>query len=165
MFFDDDFEFFEEMNENFMSSDPQRYFDPSQEQAWEKHPLFQKATEVLNIVHAMVQCVPEERRELFAPVQVSAMALCAKFAAVHGCKDWLSAMQLAALMRYHSEYITLAANAFEIEGDDGLDRRYVELLREEMDEYVRLFAEWMNSVHALPKTEDFDTDPWNVYRR
>lgn len=165
MFFEDEFDFFEKMNNDELSDFSPEMQRKLREKAWEQHPLYIKSVEIMHIVNAMTQCVSEEEKEFCVPVQVSAMALCAKFAAVHDCKDWLTAMQLCALMRYHSQYVAGSVSMFEFAESGNVDKRYVEVLRKKMHEYVKLFAAWMETVHALPHDLEMDNDLWNVYKR
>lgn len=135
-------------------------------QKTEKHPLYVKAREVLDIVMHIVASLPEEERVFHAPVVESAMMLAPKFMGVCNTDMWLVLMQNAALMRYHAEYVTTGTYGFNIiTGEAEVDERYIELLRNEMKEYKRLFNEWMEEAHAMPRDPQLDNDEWGVFVR
>lgn len=114
------------------------------------HPLHKKSIEILDIVNTIVDSIPEEERAMHSPMVESAMMLAPKFAGAFDTDSWLLAMQNAAIMREHAQYIATGTYGFNMFGDGEVDSCYVELLRKEMKEYKRLFNEWMDEVHAMP---------------
>lgn len=129
------------------------------------HPLYKKSHEILEIVSAIVESIPEGDRAMHAPVVESAMMLAPKFAGAYKCDVWLLAMQNAAIMCYHAQYVATGTYGFNMLGEGEVDKRYVELLRREMKNYKKLFCEWMETVHAMPRDPEMDIDEWNVFRR
>lgn len=129
------------------------------------HPLYKKSHEILEIVEAIIESLPEEEQRMHSPMLESAMMLAPKFAGAYKCDMWLLVMQNAAIMRYHAEYLTTGTSGFELFGDGAVDKRYVNLLRTEMKNFKKLFTEWMEEVHAMPKDFEMDGDDWGVFRR
>jgi hypothetical protein len=129
------------------------------------HPLYKKSNEILEIVEAIIESLPEEERDYHSPMIESAMMLGPKFAGAYNCDMWLLVMQNAALMRYHAQYVATGTYGFDMFGEGAVDKRYVELLRTEMKTYKKLFNEWMEEVHAMPKDFEGDQDEWGVFVR
>lgn len=167
---DDDDDQMDDLNswyEN-LSEEEKSRMDREEESKWarmEDHPLYKKSREILDIVEAIIASLPEDERDYHSPVRESAMMLAPKFAGAYGMDMWLLVMQNAALMRYHAEYVATGVNGFEMLSNDQPDPRYLKMLREEMKEYKRLFNEWMNEVHAMPRDPEMDEDDWGVFRR
>lgn len=170
MFFEDDenpMDGFNEWWEN-LSEEEKAEMDREHKEDWarmENHPLNKKSREILGIVDALIDSLPEEERVYHEAVRESAMMLGPKFAGAFGSDMWLLVMQNAAIMRYHAEYVATGVNGFEIFGQEKADVRYLKMLREEMDEYKRLFKEWMEEVHAMPRDAEMDDDDWGVFLR
>ena len=129
------------------------------------HPLYKKAFEIMEIVEAIIESLPEEERDFHEPVRESAMMLAPKFAGAYNSDMWLLAMQNAAIIRYHAQYVSIGTYGFNLDGETPVDNRYVELLRKEMKESQKLFNEWMEEVHAMPRDGEMDEDDWGVFRR
>src|SRR5690349_11657550 len=128
MFFEDDDQM-EDLNawyEN-LSEEEKAEMDREHKEEWarmENHPLHKKSREILEIVDALIDSLPEEERAFHEPVRESAMMLGPKFAGAIGSDLWLLIMQNAALMRYHAEYVATGVNGFEIFGEEKADARY-----------------------------------------
>lgn len=132
----------------------------------EKHPLYGKGREILDIVMHIVGSLPEEERVFHAPMVESAMMLAPKFMGVCNTDMWIVLMQNAALMRYHAEYVMTGTYGFNIiTNETQVDERYIELLRTEMNAYKKLFNEWMQEAHAMPRDPQLDVDEWGVFVR
>jgi hypothetical protein len=172
MFFEDDendfAKGFNEWWEN-LSEEEKAEIDRKEKAKWnqmENHPLYKKSREILEIVEAIVESLPEEERGMHSPMIESAMMLAPKFAGAYKCDLWLLAMENASIMRHHAQYIATGTHGFEIFGEEGsVDKRYVEMLRAEMKTYKKLFNEWMEEVHSMPKDFEMDQDEWGVYLR
>jgi hypothetical protein len=128
------------------------------------HPLYKQAHEILDIVNAIVDSLPEEERAFHSPMVESAYMLGPKFAGAFNSGSWLLTMQNAALMRYHAAYIATGTYGFNMH-DGEVDKRYVKLLREEMQTYKKLFNAWMKEVHAAKDSPDDMEDEWGVFIR
>lgn len=151
-----------------LSEEEKAEMDREQKTEWnnmKNHPLYRKSHEILEIVEAILESIPEEERDIHAPMRESAMMLAPKFAGAYGCDIWLLAMQNAAIMREHAQYIATGTYGFNMINEGEVDNRYVELLRKEMKEYKKLFVVWMDEVHAMPRDPEMDEDDWNVFRR
>lgn len=129
----------------------------------ENHPLYKKSHELLEIVEAIIDSLPDDERDMHLPMRESAMMLAPKFAGAYKCNMWLLAMQSAAIMRYHAQYVATATYGFNARGEGEVDKRYVELLRTELRNYKQLFNDWMDEIHDLPYDFDMDRDEWGVF--
>jgi hypothetical protein len=170
MFFDNDDEQVEDFNSWYanLSEEEKAEMQRRADLKWtemENHPLYRKAHEIVDIVASIIDSLPEDERDFHEPVRESAMMLAPKFAGAYDSDMWLLAMQNAAIMRYHAQYVATGTYGFNVEGDTEVDERYIELLRREMDEYKLLFNEWMKTVHAMPRDPEMDEDEWGVFRR
>jgi hypothetical protein len=171
MFFEDEEnDFTKGFNEwwNNLSEEEKAEMDRKEKDDWNNmtnHPLYKKAGEILGIVDSIIDSLPEEERAFHEPVRESAMMLAPKFAGAYNSDMWLLIMQNAAIMRYHAQYVATGTHGFNLLGDAEVDERYVELLRNEMQEYKKIFNEWMEEVHAMPKDFEMDQDDWGVFVR
>lgn len=136
--------------------------------SWERmkqHPLQKKSREILELVTGIIEAMPEDQREMHMPILESALLLPPKFAGAYGTDMWVLAMQNAAIMRYHAQYIASGTYGFNMVKKDLVDERYIVMLRNEMENYRKLFKDWMDEVHALPKDPVMDDDDWGVFVR
>jgi len=158
-FDDDDFDFDD------LSDEEKAEFEKEQKEKDKRlrnHPLFKKANEILTLVEAIIETLPEDEKEMYgSTLMESALILAPKLAGAMQSDSWLICMQNASLIRYHAEYLLLSNHSLnEIEK---ADTSYIALLRTEMEEFKQLFKVWMTEVNKLDR-EDFEDD-WGLFLR
>jgi hypothetical protein len=157
---DDDFDFNDDMSE-----EDSKEFEREQKQERKRlknHPLFIQANELLDIVSAIVESIPEEGKEIYGnTLMESAMIIPAKIAGAMSSGSWLLSMQNAALIRHHAEYLLVSTNGLKIFTKTHAD--HIKLLREEMIRFRELFNDWAKEIHAMPE-EEF-VDDWGLFIR
>jgi hypothetical protein len=128
------------------------------------HPLFLKARDILGIVSALVESFPDEEvKEMYSSTLTeSALMLAPKIAGALGSHSWTVSMQNASIIRYHAEYLLTATSGIPLFFEKA-DRRYVQVLRDEMLEFRDLFQGWMLELNQL-QDEEY-VDEWGLFIR
>lgn len=157
---DDDFDFDSED----MSQEEQDELDKEMKQREKRihdHPLFKKAEAVYQLVSALVESLPQEAREMYAPsLYESSMMLTPKLAGAIGSESWLLSMQNAAIIRYHAQYLLTSTSGLKMFEEVNVD--YIKLLRKEIIEFQALFKDWVNSLSNL---DDEGEDEWGLFSK
>ncbi|MBN4065891.1 hypothetical protein JYT51_01000 [Candidatus Amoebophilus asiaticus] len=126
------------------------------------HPLYKKANEISDIVSALIESLPEDLREMYESTLLeSSMILSPKIAGAMGCDSWLICMQNASIIRHHAEYLLTSTSGLKAFGKP--DEDYVQVLRDEMFDFQKLFKEWVGSFHKM-NWEEYE-DEWGLYIR
>jgi hypothetical protein len=128
---------------------------------WEKLPIFIKAEQIHNLVEHLVKAVENTditfEKEIESEMlqhnldylRKNAMLIPAKIAGVAN-EDTLYDLQMenAAIIRRAARELITDARGLQMHGYE--DEEYLDLLRQEVDEFRILFAEWVKTF-----------DPWN----
>lgn len=126
----------------------------------ERMPLYQKALEILEIVDRIVQLVPEEN-EFTATVASNmysdALQLAPKIAGAQGVDLYDIKMENATIIRKCAREIHVGCNGFLIEGFKDIE--YLEMLRDEIEEFRVLFAEWVKTFDQW----NYIIDRWGLF--
>jgi hypothetical protein len=76
-------------------------------------------------------------------------------------------MQNAALIRYHAEHLLTSTSGLKMfneeESQQNVDSNYVQILREEVLEFQRLFREWVKEINRMEHEEY--VDDWGLFIR
>ena len=116
-------------------------------------PLYKKGEEIMKIVAAMLELVPEGSEELEETVRwmnESAMTMCVKISGAEGGDMYDIRMECATLIRKAAHELIINLHSLEMFGYQHTE--YFPLLREAVEEYRLLFVDWVNTF-----------DPWNYY--
>ncbi|SHF47991.1 hypothetical protein SAMN05444483_101268 [Salegentibacter echinorum] len=116
-----------------------------------KEPLYQKAEEILQMVHRIVDLIPEDDEMLKSTggfMMDDALRLPAKIAGAMGADLYDLQMENAAIIRKSARDIYVSCNHFF--AANFKETEYLHLLRETIEEFRILFAEWVKTF-----------DPWN----
>ncbi len=151
-----------------MSEDEEREIDrqiKAEDEYMRNHPMYKQSNEILDMVVAIIESLPENEREMHSPLLESAYMLGPKFAGACNCGSWLLAMQNAALIRYHAEYIATGTYGFNMFGEEEVDSRYVALLQSEMKKFRVIFNVWVREINAMEQDEDEMEDEWGLFVR
>jgi hypothetical protein len=130
--------------------------------SFRKSPLFRKAMEIHDIVDALSSSLnDDDARRYVSTINESALIIPAKIAGAYGSGSWMVCMQNASIIRYHAEYLHTATSGLKM--FSGADKKYVQVLRDEMEVFREMFREWVQSFSKLQK-EDFE-DEWGLFVR
>lgn len=116
-----------------------------------KEPLYQKAEEILQMVHRIVDLIPEDDEMLQSTggfMMDDALRLPAKIAGAMGADLYDIQMENAAIIRKSARDIYVSCNHFF--AANFKETEYLHLLRQTIEEFRILFAEWVKTF-----------DPWN----
>ncbi len=114
-------------------------------------PIYQKGEEILEITQKLVQLIPNDNEELLSVGQMmmaDAMNLTVKIAGAEGGDLYDLRMEAAAIIRKSARDLVLQTHSLRSFGFKEV--YYFDLLRESVEDYRILFAEWVKSF-----------DPWN----
>jgi len=134
----------------------------ARERRMRNHPLFKKANEVYEVVSALIASLSEEDKEMHEQTLMeSSMMLSPKIAGAIGSDSWLICMQNASIIRYHAEYLLTATSGLKMFGK--ADKNYVQVMRNEVLEFQKLFREWAKSFDEMEHEEYIDE--WGLFIR
>lgn len=151
----------DDLNFDDMSDDENDEFEQNEKRR-RNHPLFLKAKEILGTIDAMGNTMDEEDREMyFSTLAQSAMIIPAKIAGALGSENWLICMQNAAIIRDHAHYLLISSHG--LRSMTKTDKKYIKVLRTEMEEFREMFKEWVGTFETLEK-DDYE-DEWGLFLR
>jgi hypothetical protein len=124
------------------------------------HPLLKQAQEILSIVDALLDTYKDEEilKMYGGTLRESAMIIIAKLNSALVSDNYLVCMQNAALIRDHGEYLRLLNHMFN--SSDVFDKKYVEMFRQEMENFRNLFKDWAKEIRKMEN--DFE-DEWGLF--
>lgn len=123
-------------------------------------PLYQKAMEILKIVERITDLVPEEQEILYRIAQdmyADALQIPAKIAGASGVDLYDIKMENAAVIRKCARQIYVSCNGFRMW--DFKETEYLEVLREQIEEFRILFAEWVKTFDQW----NYIIDRWGLF--
>ncbi len=134
-------------------------YDPRKEQEKiYKHPLMVKAKEIIGLTRALVGSLDEARRELYGGLMMEdAMVMSAKFAGAESIPDFVLKMEKAVIMKVHAK--SLNSMTYQLALEETHAEEHLELLRQAIEEYRKLFIEW---IKAFDQAEKYD-DGWGIF--
>ncbi|MEP7167842.1 MAG: hypothetical protein ABI855_00580 [Bacteroidota bacterium] len=129
------------------------------------HPLYKKAEDIFDTVHAFIECLDGDMKEMYgSTLMESAMMLAPKFSGAFGSESYLICMQNASIMRYHAAYLLTSTFDMDAFGEiKKTDEKYIKLLHDDMLEFQKLFKEWVHTFDSL-ENEGIE-DEWGLYKR
>ncbi|MEM7369969.1 MAG: hypothetical protein AAF587_15290 [Bacteroidota bacterium] len=114
-------------------------------------PIYQKATEIFELVNALTALIPDDNKMLVHSrdfMLADAGTIKAKIAGAEGGDLYSIRMENATLIRKAARELVTQLQGLRMYGFDAPE--YFQLLRDEMEEFRVLFVEWVESF-----------DPWN----
>jgi hypothetical protein len=152
-FDDDDFDPVE-----FSEEDAEKDFEELNRRA-DAHPLNRKAYEILELIEALYGLTTDDMgRAGIETMRQSSHMLITKLASGLRTESYHLAMQNAAIIRYHAEYLRLSNHSLKEDVD--IDERYIRMFREEMENFRLLFREWVATFGTLTRYGD---DEWGLF--
>jgi len=145
--FDDDDNFdAEEFFKNFEEPTPEDMAEARKERdRIQNMPVMKKAKQIYELTKALTGVIDDEHP--FASVKdmmvEDAMMLAPKIAGAEGGDLYSLRMESAVLIQYHAKQLSIQANTLSYE--KMVDQKYVKLLREEIEEFRKLFVKWVDT--------------------
>jgi len=123
-----------------------------------KHPLMKKAKDVVDLTRALVGSLDEARKELYGSIMMEdAMIMSAKFAGAEAIPDFVAKMENAMLMKIHAK--SLNSMTYQLAMEETHAEEHLQLLRAAIEEYRKLFLEW---IKGFDPAEKYD-DGWGIF--
>lgn len=118
-----------------------------------KSPLYKKAEQIFKLTHALIEIIPQDNEFLQETcarfMMEDAMMITAKIAGAEAVDLYDLKMENAAIIRKCARELYVKAGSLRFE-EDIKDKEYIELLRNEIEEFRLLFIDWVATF-----------DPWN----
>lgn len=123
-----------------------------------QHPLMKKAKEIVGLTRALVGSLDEARKELYGSIMMEdAMVMSAKFVGAESIPDYVIKMEKAVLMKIHAK--SLNSMTYQLAMEETHAEEHLELLRTAIEEYRKLFIEW---IKGFDPNQKFD-DGWGIF--
>ena len=117
-----------------------------------------KAKEIVGLTKALVGSLDEARRELYGSIMMEdAMLMSSKFAGAEGIPDFVLKMENAVLMKVHAK--SLHTMTYQLAMEETHAEEHLQLLREAIEEYRKLFLEWITGFDPSEKHDD----GWGIF--
>jgi hypothetical protein len=125
-------------------------------------PLYQKAKQIFKITQGLVEIVPAENEFLQETtvrfMMENAMIIPAKIAGAHGVELYDLKMENATIIRKAARELSVFAGSLRFE-EGILDKDYINLLRDEIEEFRLLFIDWVASFDVW----NYIKDDWGLF--
>lgn len=163
MWNDDDEDDFRQDDDE-LSKEEMKKFEWQRKQKYKaihNHPLYILAVEIMETVNALNESIVDDgdRQMYEMALTESSLMLAPKIAGAMGSGSRILSLQNAAIIRYHAEFLLTSTSG--LKSLDSVDKKYVQLLREDMIEFRRLFNEWVKEIKKMKK-DDYE-DEWGLY--
>lgn len=123
-----------------------------------RHPLMVKAKDIVGLTHALVGSLDEARKELYGGIMMEdATLMSSKFAGAEAIDDYVAKMENATIMKVHAK--SLRAMTFQLAVESTHAEEHLQLLRDAIEDYRKLFVDW---VKGFDSTEKYD-DGWGIF--
>lgn len=161
--FDDDDDDFGFDDEDFNPEEVRREFERERERV-ENMPIMQKAREIFEIVDSLMEVIDEDD-EFVAPYRSmlfeDAGVIAAKISSAEASDLYSLRMENAVLIKIHAR--SLIAHTFGLEMMEFKEVRYLDVLRDTLEEFRVLFIEWVDSFEK--ENDSPHKDEWgNLFR-
>jgi hypothetical protein len=150
-------------NDDF-SEEEMKKFEWEREQKYKaihNHPLYKLAVEIMETVNALNESIVDDRdRQMYEmTLTESSLMLAPKIAGAMGSGSRILSLQNASIIRYHAEFLLSSTSG--LKSLDSVDKKYVQLLRDDMIEFRLLFKEWVKEIKKMKKDDYYDE--WGLY--
>jgi four helix bundle protein len=122
-------------------------------------PIFKKAMEIAEITHALIESIEEEDDKFHIREQMLANAyvLGAKIAGAEGAGIYRIRMENAVLIKLAA--CELQAQTSLCRAENLSENDYIQLLRDEIENFRKLFVSWVDSFDS---SDNYD-DGWGIF--
>jgi hypothetical protein len=155
-FFNDDFD-----EDDFNDEEANNAYQEEQKRK-RNHPLYKQSKEVIEVVRALVESIKDEGlKDMYGSTMTeSAYIIAAKLSSALTAELYTLAMQNAAIIRDHAEYIRISTSGLHMLDESHTE--YIVVLREEMEKFRALFKEWVKEIQKL---DDEIEDEWGLFTK
>lgn len=153
-FFNDDFDE-DELNDE----EADNAFQEEQQRK-RNHPLYKQSKEIIQVVQSLIESIKDEGlKEMYGSTMIeSAYIIGAKLSSALTTDMYTLAMQNAAIIRDHAEYIRISTSGLHMLDESHTE--YIIVLREEMEKFRALFRKWVKEIQKL---DDEIEDEWGLF--
>lgn len=131
------------------------------ENDFEKMPLYKKAWEIMETVESIVALIPEDEDNPISQyrhmMRNDALIITAKIAGASGEAMYSIKMQNASLIRNAAMELVTATSGLEMFGMQ--EERYLNLLRDDLEEFRIMFVDWVEAFDPW----DYIIDRWGLF--
>lgn len=139
-------------DEEHWDSDDEEDFRKEQERI-QKHPLMQKANDILHLTEALVGALDEMSKEMYGTFMLEdATVICGKFAGAEGVDDYILKMENAVFMKVHARHLN--SMTYSVAMVDTHPEEHLQLLRDAINDFQQLFIEWVKGFDPSNKYDD-----------
>lgn len=118
-----------------------------------KHPLMQKANDILHLTEALVGGLDEMSKEMYGTFMLEdATVICGKFAGAEGVDDYILKMENAVFMKVHARHLN--SMTYSVAMVDNHAEEHLQLLRDAIKEFQDLFVDWVKKFDPSNKYDD-----------
>ena len=119
-----------------------------------KLPIFKKAEEIRKITEAIVKSIPREKDRFMVRGMMleNSMIIGAKIAAAEGGDLYVLRMECAVLIKLAARELQVRTNT--LRSEKLCPEEYIQLLRDEIDQFRLLFIEWVSGFDKTNGRED-----------
>lgn len=125
-------------------------------------PLYKKSEQIFKLTHALIEIIPHDNEFLQETcskfMMEDAMMIAAKISGAEAVDLYDIKMENAAIIRKCARELYVRAGSLRFE-EDIKDKEYIELLRNEIDEFRLLFIDWVASFDQW----NYIIDRWGLF--
>ncbi|GGF48652.1 hypothetical protein [Echinicola rosea] len=118
-----------------------------------KHPLMQKANDILHLTEALVGVLDESAKEMYGTFMLEdATVICGKFGGAEGVDDYILKMENAVFMKVHARHLN--SMTYSVAMVDNHAEEHLQLLRDAINDFKSLFVDWVKGFDPSCKYDD-----------
>ncbi|QDH78588.1 hypothetical protein FKX85_05900 [Echinicola soli] len=118
-----------------------------------KHPLMQKANDILLLTEALVGVLDESAKEMYGTFMLEdATVICGKFGGAEGVDDYILKMENAVFMKVHARHLN--SMTYSVAMVDNHAEEHLQLLRDAINDFKSLFVDWVKGFDPSCKYDD-----------
>lgn len=125
-------------------------------------PLYKKSEQIFKLTHALIEIIPQDNEFLQETcskfMMEDAMMIAAKISGAEAVDLYDIKMENAAIIRKCARELYVRAGSLRFE-EDIKDKEYIELLRNEIEEFRLLFIDWVASFDQW----NYIIDRWGLF--
>lgn len=125
-------------------------------------PLYKKSEQIFKLTHALIEIIPQDNeflQETCSKFMIEdAMMIAAKISGAEAVDLYDIKMENAAIIRKCARELYVRAGSLRFE-EDIKDKEYIELLRNEIEEFRLLFIDWVASFDQW----NYIIDRWGLF--
>ncbi|AGA77168.1 hypothetical protein [Echinicola vietnamensis] len=118
-----------------------------------KHPLMQKANDIMLLTETLVGVLDEGAKEMYGTFMLEdATVICGKFGGAEGVDDYILKMENAVFMKVHARHLN--SMTYSVAMVDNHAEEHLQLLRDAINDFKALFVDWVKGFDPSCKYDD-----------